>query len=243
MSAHRASAPVLSENGARLYEIGRYYWNQRTRSGIGKSIGYFEQVIDSDPGDARGYAALAEANAMMGDYQYGPSKPSVYFERARGYAEKALALDANLAEAHAAIGLIDLNQKHAANAVAELQTAIALDAKYGPAHEWLGIALLGRGELAAGSQQLRLAAALDPLSVATTAWLGSAAYLDRNFSDAIAYSRQALDLSPGRIDVLTTIGEAYEAQGNYARAIETYKQYGNSSKRDRPEAAALLAHG
>jgi len=53
----------------------------------------------SDPRDARGYAALAEANATMGNYQYGSSKPGVYFARARGYAQKALVLDANSAEA------------------------------------------------------------------------------------------------------------------------------------------------
>jgi DNA-binding winged helix-turn-helix (wHTH) protein/Tfp pilus assembly protein PilF len=242
VSAHRASTSSLSENGARLYEIGRYYWNLRTRSGVGKSLTYFGQVIDSDPHDARGYAALAEANATMGNYQYGPNKPDVYFARARGYAEKALALDGNSAEAHASLGLIDLNQDHPANAIAELRQAIALDPSYGPAHEWLGIALLGRGSLADGSQQLRLAAALDPLSVSTTAWLGSAAYLDRNFNDAISYSRQVLDLSPGRTDVLTTIGEAYEAQGNYARAIAAFEQYGDSCRRCRAESAALLAH-
>ncbi len=241
VSAHRATS-TLSENGTRLYEIGRYYWNLRTRSGVGKSLTYFEQVVDSDPRDARGYAALAEANATMGNYQYGPNKPDVYFARARGYAQKALALDANSSEAHAALGLIDLNQDHQVKAIAELRQAIALDPSYGPAHEWLGIALLGRGSLADGSQQLRLAGALDPLSVSTTAWLGSAAYYDRNFSDAISYSRQALDLSPGRVDVLTTIGEAYEAQRNYKRAISAFEQFAHACKQCRAESAALLAH-
>lgn len=240
--ARGANAPVLSSNGARLYEIGRYYWNLRSRDGVEKSLNYFAQVIDTDPRDARGYAALAEANAVMGDYQYGTSKPSVYYARARAYARKALALDPNSSEAHASLGLIDLEQDRDDTGIAELRRAVTLDPSYGSAHEWLGVALLGRGDLAAASRELHVAASLDPLSVSTTAWLGSAAYLDRNFSDAIAYARQALDLAPSRLDVLATMGEAYEAQGDYPRAIASFQHYMHLCRRCQPEAAALLAH-
>ncbi len=240
--AHRApSGPVLSPNGARLYQIGRYYWNQRTRSGVEKSLAYFSQVIDTDPRDARGYAALAEANAIMGDYSYGNQSPNVYFERARGYAERALAIDANSAEAHASLGLIALDKNDIDTAIDELERALQVDPSSGPAHEWFGIALLYKGRAHEAFRQLQTAANLDPLSVSTTAWLGSVAYLDHHFNEAIAYSRQALDLEPQRTDALTTIGEAYEAEGNYARAVATFKRYGMEPD-NRAEAAALLAH-
>ncbi len=242
VSHHSASAGMLSDNGSRLYQIGRYYWNLRTRDGVEKSLSYFAQVVDSDPKSARGYAALADANATMGDYRYGTQTPAVYFARARGYAEKALALDPNSAEAHAALGVIALNQKQMPKAMIELQRAIALDPGYGPAREWYGIALVGQGHLRDGFAQLQRASDLDPLSVATTAWLGSAAYYDRRFHDAIAYSKQALELSPQRTDALTTMGEAYEAEGNTTRAIEAFKQYAASSPYSRAEGAALLAH-
>jgi DNA-binding winged helix-turn-helix (wHTH) protein/tetratricopeptide (TPR) repeat protein len=241
--SHRdASADMLSDSGSRLYQIGRYYWNLRSRDGVEKSLSYFAQVVDSDPKSARGYAALADANATMGDYRYGTQPPTVYFARARGYAEKALALDPNSAEAHAALGLIALNQKQMPKAISELQRAIALDPGYGPAREWYGIALVGQGHLRDGFAELKRASDLDPLSVSTTAWLGSTAYYDRRFPDAIAYSKQALELSPQRTDALTTMGEAYEAEGNVTRAIEAFKQYSASSPYARAEGAALLAH-
>jgi DNA-binding winged helix-turn-helix (wHTH) protein/Tfp pilus assembly protein PilF len=239
---HTASADRLSDNGTRLYQIGRYYWNLRTHDGVEKSLSYFAQVVDSDPKSARGYAALADANATMGDYRYGSQTPSVYFARARGYAEKALSLDPDSSEAHAALGLIALNQKDMTKAMSELQHAIALDPGYGPAREWYGVALVGQGQLREGFSELKQASDLDPLSVATTAWLGSAAYYDRRFHDAIAYSQQALELSPQRTDALTTMGEAYEAEGNITRAIEVFKQYAASSEYTRAEGAALLAH-
>lgn len=241
-SSHRPPAPGLSAGGERLYAIGRYYWNLRTRDGVEKSLTYFSKLIDNDPHDAHGYAALAESNAMMADYHYGSMPPHVYFDRAEAYAQKALTLDATSAEAHAALGLIDLDRKSTRAAVTQLRLAIAEDPSYGPAHEWYGIALLNSNRLHDGLRELRLAAGLDPLSVATTAWLGSAAYLDRHFDEAIAYSRQALDLSPDRSDLYATIGEAYEAQGNYARAVDAYKQFSRHGSDSTYEGAALLAH-
>lgn len=239
----RAAVPArLSEGGARLYVIGRYYWNLRTPEGVQRSVGYFQRVIDTDPYSPLGYAALADANVTIGDYCYGTHRPAVYFARAREFANKALALDPNSADAHAALGFIALRSKNMPGAVAELQRAISLDPSYAPAHEWYGIALLGRGRFSEGLRQLKLAADLDPLSVATTAWLGSAAYVSRRYGDAIAYSRQALELSPQRTDALMTLGQAYEAQGNTVRAIAAFKRYAAVASFDRPEAAALLAH-
>ena len=241
-AVHRSSSAGLSAEGARTYEIGRYYWNLRTRVGVERSLDYFAQVIRTDPRDARGYAALADANAIMGDYRYGSAAPRVYFSRARSYAQLALTLDPNSSEAHAALGLIDMDGKNLNSAIGELQRAIALDPANGPAHEWYGVALIQQGDLRTAFAQLQVAGELDPLSVSTSAWLGSAAYLDRHFNEAIAYSRQALDLSPQRTDVLPTIGEAYEAEGNFSRAIDAYNHYAASCSYCRAEASALLAH-
>jgi DNA-binding winged helix-turn-helix (wHTH) protein/tetratricopeptide (TPR) repeat protein len=242
-ATHRGTASGLSSDGARLYEIGRYYWNLRTSAGVERSLDYFAQVTRTDPRDARGYAALADANAIMGDYQYGKQKPAVYFSRAGSYARLALTLDPNSAEAHAALGLIDIDAHQVAAAINELQRAIALDPTYGPAHEWYGVALTQQGDLRGAFAQLQIAGDLDPLSVATSTLLGNAAYLDRHFNEAIAYSQQALDLSPQLTDALTTMGEAYEAEGNYGRAIESYKQFASTCKTNcAAEGAALLAH-
>ena len=238
---HTAPPLPLPTAAARQYEVGRCYWNLRTRDGVQKSLSYFEKVVDADPYDARGYAALADANVMMGDYCYGTHRPSVYYSRAQAYAEKALALDPNSAEAHAALGALALDRKNMRAAMPELQLAIALDPSYGPAQEWYGIALLVDGRASEGVTHLKTAAELEPLSVATIAWLGWAAYMDRRFGDAIAYSQEALELSPRRADVLATIGQAYEAQGDIDRAIGAFKQFSSADPYYRPEAAALLA--
>jgi DNA-binding winged helix-turn-helix (wHTH) protein/Flp pilus assembly protein TadD len=237
---------TLSAEGTRLYEIGRYYWNLRTRDGIAKSVDYFSRVVDTDPRDARGYAGLASANAMMADYGYGAAPATVYMARARAYAHKALVLDPNCGEAYAVLGMLASEKKAGAmpnldEAFKDLRRAIALDPSSGPAHEWYGIALLEKGRVGEAYAQLDEAAQLDPLSVATTAWLGTAAYLERRYGDAIAYARETLDLSPQRSDAYYTLGLAYEALGQESRAVAAFNRLSEICVTCRGQAAALLA--
>ncbi len=246
LSARADANRPLSVEGARLYQIGRYYWNLRTPDGIAKSLAYFSRVVDTDPLDARGYGALASANAIMGDYQYGPLRPSVYVARARAYARKALAIDPKYGEAYAVLGMLSTEKGSMSDGqmslgLSDLQRAIALDPGSGPAHEWYGIALFEGGRFDEAYSELRQAAALDPLSVATTAWLGNAARLERRYDDAINYARETLDLSPKRVEVYETLGLAYEARGDLPRAIEAYAHLAVANVEYRAEAAALLA--
>jgi DNA-binding winged helix-turn-helix (wHTH) protein/Tfp pilus assembly protein PilF len=236
----------VAAQDTRLYAIGRYYWNLRTREGIAKSIEYFSRVAANDPRDARGYAGLASANAMMADYGYGAASPIVYVDRARVYAQKALAIDPNSGEAYAVLGVILSEAKKGAAlrfdpSLADLRRAIALDPASGTAHEWYGTALLSQGHVAEAYAELGKAAQLDPLSVATTAWLGTTAYLERRYGDAISYARETLDLSPQRADAYETLGLAYEALGDQQRAARTFQRLSQACASCHAESAALLA--
>jgi DNA-binding winged helix-turn-helix (wHTH) protein/tetratricopeptide (TPR) repeat protein len=243
---HRTSAQTaLSPDAARLYEIGRYYWNLRTEDGIRKSIAYFARVVDTDPYNARGYAALASANAMMADYRFGTLSPNAYWGRAKAYARKALTIDPSSGEAYAVLGMIasrkDGSDRDMLLGLNELQHAVSLDPQSGPAREWYGIALIERGRFNEAYGELRTAAELDPLSVATTAWLSNAAYFEHRYDDAIAYARETLDLSPHRYEVYESLGLSYEAQGDRVRALQAFRQLSAGCAKCRPEAAALTA--
>jgi DNA-binding winged helix-turn-helix (wHTH) protein/Tfp pilus assembly protein PilF len=238
--AHAAGG--LSSDGARLYSMGRFYWNQRTAESVAKSIRYFAQVTRSDPRDPRGYAGLAVAYAIEGDYGYGSLSKASAFARAKSFADSALALDPNSAEAHAALGLVEQKQHHMTAAQIEYRRAIALDPSYAPAHQWYGIALLHEGYGAAAFNELHQAAVLDPESVAATDWLSEAAYLSRHYRQAVRYAQQALDLSSSRTDAYIAMGLAYEGLGDMHSAATAYKRYANSCAGCQAEASALLAH-
>ncbi len=238
--------PAVAAVNTRLYAMGRYYWNLRTRDGIAKSVEYFAQVVANDPRDARGYAGLASANAIMADYGYGSSSMQDDVARARAYSRKALAIDPNNGEAYAVLGLIASEAPKGTSpklgrALAELRHAIALDPASGPAHAWYGMALLEQGRVSEAYGELDRAAQLDPLAVSTTAWLGATAYLERHYRDAIAYAREAIDLSSQRADAYETLGLAYEAVGDETRAGETFRRFARICRSCRAQAAALLA--
>lgn len=238
----RSQARELSAPAARLFAVGTYYWKQRTQSSVRKSIGYFNAVVKTDPKNARGYAALAQAYAIAGDYGYGPLKKSQSYAHARTLARRALALDANLAEAHAALGIAEDLPGTLTAAREQFRKALALDPGYATAHQWYGSALLEEGRPREALAELQKAAQLDPVSVATLAWLSSAAYLSRQYPEAVAYARQALDLSPQRPDAYFDMGLGYEALGNYRAAVEAYRRYALHCTGCQGEVAALLAH-
>lgn len=250
-SAYRAAmaSPAtahLSAQDTRLYAMGRYYWNLRTPDGVGKSIQYFTRIVANDPRDARGYAGLASANAILADYGYGPDSPKVEVARARSFAQRALLVDPENAEAYAVLGLIASGamkngRSDLAEALADLRRAIALDPSNGTAHQWYGTALLREGQVAQAYAELSKAAQLDPLSVATLAWLGTTAYYEGHYRDAVAFSRETLDLSPRRADAYETLGLAYQALGNRNAASESFRRLAQVCRDCRGESAALLS--
>jgi DNA-binding winged helix-turn-helix (wHTH) protein/tetratricopeptide (TPR) repeat protein len=238
----QARQPELTTEAARVYAIGRFYWNRRTESDVRRSIAYFERVVTLDPRSARGYAALAQAYAIMADYGYGPLPRASYFERARGYALQALRIDPASAAAHAALGLIAMDRGDSQVAQREFLAALASDPNEAAAHQWYGTFLLLHGEPGAALRQLRIAAHLDPLSVATASWLSNAALTDHRYAEAIAYAREAADMDPQRADAWQWLGLAYEAEGRYPQAIAAYRTFARTCRGCRADASALLAH-
>jgi DNA-binding winged helix-turn-helix (wHTH) protein/Tfp pilus assembly protein PilF len=234
----------LSADGARLYQIGRYNWNLRTPDGIARSIAYFTEVIRTDPRDAHGYAALASAYAVASDAESTSAMRHSYVAAARTNAQRALALDPNCGEAYAVLGIVSMDEgtdiASVTRAADRLRRAVELDPSDAPAHEWYGIALLALNDVDDSYAQLEQAADLEPLSVASTAWLSQAAYLDRRYDKAIALAHETLDLSPRRNDAWVTMGLAYEARGEFSRAADAFRRYGQTSKNS-AEAAALIA--
>src|SRR5206468_10388574 len=84
------------------YMQGRSYINRRTREDQLAAIHYCQKAIDEDRNYALAYAGLAEAHATLGVYGY--IAPIEGRRKAEETAREALALDENLAEAHAALG-------------------------------------------------------------------------------------------------------------------------------------------
>jgi TolB-like protein len=86
------------------YLKGRYFWNKRTPDGLNKSVEYFGQAISKDPSFAAAYAGLADAYSLLGSDVL---PADVANSKARANASKAIELDPNIAEGHAALALVE----------------------------------------------------------------------------------------------------------------------------------------
>lgn len=71
--------------------------------GLKKAIEYFEKALVRSPNDARSWAGLAKAYALLGWWAFAP--PTESLKKAKVAAERALALDESLAEAHISLGM------------------------------------------------------------------------------------------------------------------------------------------
>jgi TolB-like protein/Flp pilus assembly protein TadD len=147
------------------YLLGLARWHGRTETDLVRALEYFEEAIEHDDSYAPAHAGLALTYAVLPAYSDIPA--DVAAERGSEAAARALALDARLAEGHAAIGQIAQGLEWNLDA-AEMayRLAIEFQPSYGTAHHWYGEALIMLGRLAEAERELQTALTLDPLSVA-----------------------------------------------------------------------------
>jgi eukaryotic-like serine/threonine-protein kinase len=88
------------------YVKGRYFQDKWTQEGWRRAIDFFRQAVEKDPSCAPAYGGMAELYSMLGFSDYIPANEA--FPNALAFAKRAVALDDNSADAHAAMGLAAL---------------------------------------------------------------------------------------------------------------------------------------
>jgi serine/threonine-protein kinase len=128
-----------------------------------QSLVAFRRAIDLDPTCARAYAGMANAYRLLA--MVADSDPGEVFPLAQAMADKALALDPALAEAHVALGWIRLwHDWDWPASEASFRRAIELNPSLSNAHFGYANLLKHTGRDAEAAQAARQALALDPLS-------------------------------------------------------------------------------
>jgi serine/threonine protein kinase/tetratricopeptide (TPR) repeat protein len=218
-----SAAPTRDLEAYDLYLKGRFAWNQRTAAAITEAVKYLEQAVARDSGFARAWAALADAYILLVPYA-GASREDTW-PKARAAAERALALDSTLAEAHTALayGSMIYGWDWPA-AEASFRRAIAANPNYATAHHWYADFLAGRGRLEESVREMERAHALDPLSRIIGTELGWIYYLMRRDDEAEAQTRRTLALDPNYPHGSLILGLVFIAKGRYAEAIQALRQ-------------------
>jgi TolB-like protein/Flp pilus assembly protein TadD len=201
-----------------LYLKGRYNARVLTQEGQHKALRYFRESITADPHHASAYAGIAECFIELA-YFFG-MEPKQAFAQAEAAAVKAVALDENLAEGHASLGLLRLlNDWDWLQADAESHRAIALAPGDAYVYWKRGICLryAGRSEEAVAAH--RQAELLDPFSVVAIQEVGWALYYGRRFEESVEQFRKAVELEPRWDQLYFGLGHALVHQHRYEEAI------------------------
>jgi len=225
----------VSEQARNAYLRGRYLWNERTLSGVTKSIEYYTDAIRADRNYAEAYAALSESYVTLGTY--GGPNPADALWKAQFAAERALQLDSNLSAAHTALAGVKTDRDWDwKGAEEEYRRAIAMNPSDSTAHHWYGLHLarLGRGQQ--GLTELERALSLDPLSLIIATDVAETYYLMRKPDEAMTRINQVLALNPDFAQAHMVKGKILEELHRYHEAedefVESGRLFGGGSSLD-----------
>ena len=167
-----------------LYLKGRHETSKRTRAGFSAATDFFNQAIARDASYARAYAGLAYVYLWQAYWGYLPSGDA--YPKAMAAANQAVALDSQSADAHAAMGWLNLYYRWDwTGAAREYERALALDPSVAYIHQWHGESLSTRGRHDEAIAALEQAVALDPLSTEMMTSLGFVLTNARRYDEAI----------------------------------------------------------
>jgi len=223
----RPQPPTGSLDAHDLYLQGRYHLNHDALAGLELAADSFARATEADPRYAEAQAALAETYALLAYYRLRPPKEA--WPVARAAAERALALDPLLAEAHAARGLALAHEEWKwAEAEPYFRRAVELD----PASCEVRVALvwgllLPRGLVREAARNADEAVALDPFSSLAHQLRSFVLLVDGRTEAAAASYRRTVELNPSNGDMQWDLGMALAYAGQKEAALRQFRLGGN----------------
>jgi DNA-binding winged helix-turn-helix (wHTH) protein/tetratricopeptide (TPR) repeat protein len=233
----RALAPELtSEERQRLkrrqtentdayltYLRGRYFLSRRTPEGFRKAAACFEQASQMDPDYALAFAGSADCHCLLACYSV--VAPLEAWPKAKSAALRALELDSGLAEAHAALGLVQLGYERnwPASERACLR-ALELNPDLAIAHDYYAECLSSIGRHEEAIAAIKRAQELDPLSLIIDCDVGANLFRARKYSEAVKQLENTVAMDPSFAVAHYWLGWAYEMQGMYQQALSRFEE-------------------
>ncbi len=212
------------------YLKGRYYWNRRTAENIKKAIEQFKSATDRDPNYALAYAGLADCYVLLNQYAGTPMSETI--PQAKVYAERAIAIDDQLAEPHASLALVKEQLWQWAEAEREYKKAIALNPNYATAYHWYSILLRKLGRFDEAALMIKRALEIDPLSSIIGINISETYQIQNDHNASIENTLKVIELDPNFSLAYTYLGQSYLKQGRNAEAIANFEKAVELSNRD-----------
>ena len=248
------NAATKSVEAHNAYLQGHFYFERGNLEDYRKAVGFFEQATRLDPDYALAYAERSEAWAWIGDLSSEKQKEA--WAAAGSDAEKAVAVDPALAEAHAALGWVRFFiEWRFAEGLAELTRAQQLSPWNATANDLMARVVVYLGQFQEAEKLARQAVELDPLAYQARTSLARILFNEGKVDEAEASARKAAELQPAaagnhrwqvfvaiqRGDGETALREAqFEPNEGYRRFELALAHYARGERRAADEALAEL---
>jgi TolB-like protein len=219
---------VLGENGQQrlvdkttdnaeayaLFIEARTLVNARVGDNLPRAIAKLEKVTTLDPKFAHAWSKLAVAHAVLPQYAGGDWAENL--ATADTDAKRALALDAENAEAYAALGYIAFSRRQYVEMVAPAARALALDPDDDTANFWAANEMAGMGRGAEAESILDHILVRDPASARTIYYKGLLRWQAGDAAAAATLARRAIALgftAGGNTLAFIAAADGYSKQG------------------------------
>jgi serine/threonine-protein kinase len=178
-----------------LYLQARYLHSKWRPEPMRRSVNMYEQVIAQDGSFAPAYAGLASSETWLGFFV---DRPRDVMEKAREAAQKALALDGQLAAAHISLGDVKaVYDRDWEGARREYDRALEIGGDDSRAHFSHAILYLTpQGRIKEAIAEMQQARDRDPLHVVLNTYLGMLLDFDGRYEEAVNQLRKTLEIAP-----------------------------------------------
>ena len=194
---------------------------RREEAALRQALTFFEEAIERDPTFAKAYAGIARAYIRLGNEGMIPFAEATV--RGKAAAEKARAVNPDLAEAHCLTAELafmaddpgDVQEK-------EAKRALELNPNLPEAHDALGQLAALRGDLKSYVDRVETAYHLDPLSPFSIRVLGRAYFLAGRPEEAMEHWKRTFHLDP--LSAYRGMTDYYLAKGDLEKAREMVRE-------------------
>jgi len=203
-----------------LYLKAFYHLNKMTDEEFAKGIEYLKQSIEIDPEYALAYAGISMYySSRLG--LYGIIPPDKAYEKAKFYAEKALELDDNLAEAQTAMANVkfffEWKWDEADNGY---KKALEINPGSEPVLMEYVVFMAWMGREDDSIEGAKKMLKIDPLSLVANGMLAWTYEVSAQFNKAISYWKNLLELNPGFYIAHPHLANCYALIKMFPEALE-----------------------